>query len=84
MPMVAAAVVKEVATEMTVAVTAMVTDTVVVDMIMGEAMVVAAATAVVVVMEAGDMAMLDMAAVVAEQLIIICHVIRLIVFIFPV
>ena len=84
MPMVAAAaVVKEVATEMTVAVTAMVTDTVV-DMIMGEAMVVAAATAVVVVMEAGDMAMLDMAAVVAEQLIIICHVIRLIVFIFPV
>ena len=82
MPMVAAAVVKEVATEMTVAVTAMVTDTVV-DMIMGEAMVVAAAT-VVVVMEAGDMAMLDMAAVVAEQLIIICHVIRLIVFIFPV
>ena len=83
MPMVAAAVVKEVATEMTVAVTAMVTDTVV-DMIMGEAMVVAAATAVVVVMEAGDMAMLDMAAVGAEQLIIICHVIRLIVFIFPV
>ena len=83
MPMVAAAVAKEVATEMTVAVTAMVTDTVV-DMIMGEAMVVAAATAVVVVMEAGDMAMPDMAAVGAEQLIIICHVIRLIVFIFPV
>ena len=84
MPMVAAAVVKEVATEMTVAVTAMVTATVVVDMIMGEAMVVAAATAGVVAMEAGDMAMLDTAAVVAEQLIIICHVIRLIVFIFPV
>ena len=40
---------KEVATEMTVAVTAMVTATVVVDMIMGEAMVVAAATAVVVI-----------------------------------